>query len=95
MSAPLARVLALTDDMLDAAYASDFDRVATLDDERRRLLAAGFGTEPRDASLVATLVERDRALVAIVAEARRHAGEQLRNARLAQAGAGAYLALAR
>jgi hypothetical protein len=40
------------------------------------------------------IVDCDRAVVALVESARRFAGEQLRQARIAQAGAGTYLGIA-
>ena len=87
-------VLALTEDMLRAAHAGDFDRVSTLDVERRALINRPIVTEGQTAVVLAEIVEHDRALVAIVEGARRFAGEQLRQARLAQAGAGTYLGVA-
>jgi Na+-transporting NADH:ubiquinone oxidoreductase subunit NqrA len=87
-------VLSLTEDMLAAAHAGDFDRVSALDVERRELINRPIVTDGETAPVLATIVERDQALVAIVADARRFAGEQLRQARLAQAGAGTYLGVA-
>lgn len=87
-------VLALTEDMLSAAHAGDFDRVAALEIERREALAQPIAIDRDAAALLARTVECDRAVVAIVESARRLAGEQLRQARVAQAGAGAYLGIA-
>ena len=87
-------VLAITEDMLRAAHAGDFDRVATLDIERRALINRPIVTDGQTTPVLAKLVECDRALVAIVDDARRFAGEQLRQARIAQAGAGRYLGIA-
>jgi len=87
-------VLAITEDMLRAAHAGDFDRVATLDIERRALINRPIVTDGQTTLVLAKLVECDRALVAIVDDARRFAGEQLRQARIAQAGAGRYLGIA-
>jgi hypothetical protein len=87
-------VLALTEDMLRAAHAGDFDRVSALNVERRALINRPIVTDGQTAPALAKLVESDRALVAIVERARRLAGEQLRQARLAQAGAGMYLGVA-
>ncbi len=88
------QVLALTEDMLAAAHSGDFDRVSALDAERRATINRPVVTDDGTELTLATIVERDRALVAIVEDARRFAGEQLRQARLAQAGAGAYLGIA-
>lgn len=87
-------VLALTEDMLSAAHAGDFDRVAVLDVERCALINRPIVTDADTVPVLAKIVECDRALVAIVEGARRFAGEQLRQARLAQAGAGTYLGVA-
>jgi len=87
-------VLAITEDMLRAAHAGDFDRVATLDIERRALINRPIVMDGQTTPVLAKLVECDRALVAIVDDARRFAGEQLRPARIAQAGAGRYLGIA-
>jgi hypothetical protein len=87
-------VLAMTEDMLRAAHAGDFDRVSALDAERRALLNRPIVTDRDAEHTLATIVECDRALVAIVADARKFAGEQLRQARIAQAGAGRYLGVA-
>jgi flagellar protein FliT len=87
-------VLALTEDMLRAAHAGDFDRVSALDAERREEIRQPIATDAAGALVLAKIVECDRALVAIVESARRFAGEQLRQARLAQAGAGTYLGVA-
>ena len=89
-----AHVLSLTEDMLAAAHAGDFDHVSALDAERRAMINRPIVTDDATALTLAKIVERDRALVAIVADARRFAGEQLRQARLAQAGAGTYLGVA-
>jgi len=89
-----AHVLSLTEDMLAAAHAGDFDRVSALDAERRETINRPIVTDGQTAITLACIVERDRALVAIVEDARRFAGEQLRQARLAQAGAGTYLGVA-
>jgi hypothetical protein len=90
---PLADLLALTRNMFDAAHSGDYDRVATLDAERRAMLEAGLAAEAEAATLIEAILACDRALVAAVEGARREVGEQLRHARLAQAGAGAYLGL--
>ena len=87
-------VLALTEDMLAAAHAGDFDRVSALDAERRALLEVPIVTDAESAPVLAKIVECDRALVGTVEAARRFVGEQLRQARLAQAGAGTYLGVA-
>jgi hypothetical protein len=87
-------VLSLTEDMLAAAHAGDFDQVSVLDAERRALINRPIVTDGETEPVLAKIVERDRALVAIVADARRFAGEQLRQARIAQAGAGTYLGVA-
>jgi len=87
-------VLALTEDMLSAAHAGDFDRVSALEMERRECLARPPAAGSDSAGVLAKVVECDRAVVALVESARRFAGERLRQARLAQAGAGAYLGVA-
>ena len=87
-------VLSLTEDMLTAAHAGDFDRVSALDAERRDEIDRPIVTDAAGALVLAKIVECDRALVTIVESARRFAGEQLRQARLAQAGAGTYLGVA-
>ncbi len=87
-------VLTLTEDMLRAAHAGDFDRVSALDIERRALINRPIVTDGQTMLVLAKVVECDRALVAIVEDARRFAGEQLRQARIAQAGAGHYLGIA-
>jgi hypothetical protein len=87
-------VLALTEDMLAAAHAGNFDRVSALDAERCAMINRPIVTDGETVLTLAKIVERDRALVAIVEDARRFAGEQLRQARLAQAGAGTYLGVA-
>ena len=87
-------VLALTEDMLSAAHAGDFDRVSALELERREWIDRPIVTDRDATPVLAKIVERDRAVVAIVESARRFAGEQLRQARVAQAGAGAYLGIA-
>jgi hypothetical protein len=80
--------------MLTAAHAGDFDRVSALDGERRELLNVPIVTEASALPVLEEIVVCDRAVVALVAAARRFAGEQLRQARLAQAGAGTYLGVA-
>jgi hypothetical protein len=87
----LVDLLALTENMLAAAHSGDFDRVSKLDGERHALLEAGLSAGVDAAPLAAAIVACDRMLVGVVEAARRHAGEQLRQARLAQAGAGTYL----
>ena len=87
-------VLSLTEDMLTAAHAGDFDRVSALDTERRAMLEAGLRAEADAATLIDAIAACDRELVAEVENARSHAGEQLRQARLAQAGVGSYLGVA-
>jgi hypothetical protein len=94
MSASLESVLSLTEDMLTAAHAGDFDRVAVLDAERRAMLEMCILPDANAGLLLARIIERDRRLVAIVETARCQAAEQLRHARLAQAGAGTYLGVA-
>ncbi|HET7923413.1 MAG TPA: flagellar protein FliT [Rhodanobacteraceae bacterium] len=89
-----SNVLSLTEDMLTAAHAGDFDRVSALDAERRELVHGPFVTDAEAAPVLEKIVECDRAVVALVESARRFAGEQLRHARLAQVGAGAYLGVA-
>ena len=81
----LAHMLELTRNMFAAAHSGDFDRVSALDAERRAILEAG---------LTAQAVACDCGLVAAVEDARGHAAEQLRQARLAQAGVGSYLGVA-
>ena len=90
----LANMLELTRNMFAAAHSGDFDRVSALDAERRALLNRPIVTDRDAEHTLATIVECDRALVAIVADARKFAGEQLRQARIAQAGAGRYLGVA-
>jgi hypothetical protein len=87
-------VLSLTEDMLAAAHAEDFDRVSALDAERRAMINRPIVTDAETEPVLAKIVECDLALVAIVEDARRFAGEQLRQARIAQAGAIAYLGVA-
>jgi hypothetical protein len=87
-------VLSLTEDMLAAAHAGDFDRVSALDAERRELINRPIVTDADAVCVLGKIVHCDRAVIAIVASARRFAGEQLRQARIAQAGAGAYLGIA-
>lgn len=87
-------VLALTEDMLTAAHAGDFDRVAALETERRAWIERPLAADRDSAPVLAKIVECDREVAALVESARRIAGERLRQARLAQAGAGAYLGIA-
>jgi hypothetical protein len=87
-------VLALTEDMLAAAHAGNFDRVSALDAERHALINRPMVTDADTMRVLTAIVERDRAVVAIVEAARRVAGERLRQARLTQAGTGAYLGVA-
>jgi hypothetical protein len=87
----LANLLDLTRNMFAAAHAGDFDRVAALDGERRALLEAGLCADENATTLADAIVACDRELVAAVESARSDAGELLRQARIAQAGAGAYL----
>ena len=89
-----AHMLSLTEDMLTAAHAGDFDRVSALDAERRAMLEAGLCADTGAAELIDAIVQCDRELVAAVERARTHAGEQLRQARLAQSGVGSYLGVA-
>lgn len=90
----LASLLELTRNMLAAAHSGDFDRVAALDEERRALFDAGLCAETDAAERIDAIVRCDRDLVATVEHARARAGEQLRQARLAQAGVGSYLGVA-
>ncbi len=90
----LANLLELTRNMFTAAHSGDFDRVSALDGERRAMLEAGLAAEADAAMLIDAIVACDRELVAAVENARSHAGEQLRQARLAQAGVGSYLGVA-
>jgi hypothetical protein len=90
----LAGLLELTRNMFTAAHSGDFDRVATLDVERRAMLEANLPSEADSATLIDAILACDRELVAVVETARSHAGEQLRRARLAQAGVGSYLGVA-
>jgi len=87
-------VLSLTEDMLTAAHAGDFDRVSALEVERRELIDGPIATDADAVRVLERIVDCDRAVVALVASARRFAGEQLRQARMAQAGAGTYLGVA-
>jgi hypothetical protein len=87
-------VLALTEDMLAAAEAGDFDRVSALDAERRASINRPIVTDAETTLVLARIVACDRAVVGIVEAARRVAGERLRQARLTQAGTGAYLGVA-
>ncbi|MET0230243.1 MAG: hypothetical protein ABW186_04855 [Rhodanobacteraceae bacterium] len=90
----LANLLDLTRNMFAAAHSGDFDRVSALDAERRAMLEAGLLPEADSATLADAILACDRELVAEVARARSLAGEQLRQARLAQAGVGSYLGVA-
>ena len=90
----LANMLELTRNMFAAAHSGDFDRVSALDTERRAMLEAGLRAEADAATLIDAIAVCDRELVAEVENARSHAGEQLRQARLAQAGVGSYLGVA-
>jgi len=90
----LANMLELTRNMFAAAHSGDFDRVSALDVERRTTLDAGLCAEADAATLIDAIAACDRALVAEVENARSQAGEQLRQARLAQAGVGSYLGVA-
>ena len=90
----LANMLELTRNMFAAAHSGDFDRVSALDTERRAMLEAGLRAEADAATLIDAIAACDHALVAEVENARRQAGEQLRQARLAQAGVGSYLGVA-
>ncbi|HKE47033.1 MAG TPA: flagellar protein FliT [Rhodanobacteraceae bacterium] len=87
-------ILDLTTDMLSAARNGDFDRVGALDIERRALLDVAIATDGGFPELLARIVACDRELVALIAAERAHAAERLRQARLAQAGAGTYLGVA-
>ena len=90
----LGNLLELTRNMYTAAHSGDFDRVAALDDERRAMLEAGLPIEADAAALVDAIAACDRELVAAVERARAEAGEQLRQARIAQARVGSYLGIA-
>jgi hypothetical protein len=90
----LANMLELTRNMFAAAHSGDFDRVSALDAERRTMLEAGLSADADAATLIDAIVACDRDLVAEVESARSHAGEQLRQARLAQANVGSYLGVA-
>lgn len=90
----LASMLEITRNMFAAAHAGDYDRVSALDGERRTLLEAGLEAESSATELIDAIVQCDRELVAAVEHARKLAGEQLRQARLAQAGVGSYLGVA-
>jgi hypothetical protein len=90
----LANLLGLTRDMFAAAHSGDFDRVSALDAERRAMLEAGLTDEDGTATLIDAIAACDRDLVAAVESARSDAAEQLRQARLAQAGVGSYLGVA-
>ena len=90
----LANLLELTRNMFTAAHSGDFDRVSTLDAERRAVLEAGIPPEADASALIDAIVACDRELVGAVESARSFAGEQLRRARLAQAGVGSYLGVA-
>jgi hypothetical protein len=90
----LANLLELTRNMFAAAHSGDFDRVSALDTERRAMLESNLSPEADSATLIDAIVACDRELVAAVETARRHVGEQLRQARLAQAGVGSYLGVA-
>ncbi|HEX5123765.1 MAG TPA: flagellar protein FliT [Rhodanobacteraceae bacterium] len=87
-------MLLLTEDMLGAAHAGDFDRVCALELERQALINGPIVMDVEADRVLAKIVECDRAVVSIVEAARRLAGEQLRHARMAQAGAGTYLGVA-
>lgn len=87
-------MLLLTEDMLGAAHAGDFDRVSALELERQAFIDRPIVMDAAEEAVLAKIVECDRALVSIVEAARRFAGEQLRQARIAQAGAGTYLGVA-
>lgn len=87
-------MLVLTEDMLSAAHAGDFDRVSALECERQAMINRPMVTDTDAPFMLAKILECDRAVVAIVEAARRFAGEQLRQARIAQAGAGTYLGVA-
>jgi hypothetical protein len=87
-------VLALTEDMLTAAHAGDFDRVSALEAERRAMIHRPIVTDAANARVLAKILACDRAVAAMVESARRLAGERLRQARLAQAGTVAYLGIA-
>jgi hypothetical protein len=90
----LANMLELTRNMFAAAHSGDFDRVSALDNQRRAMLETGLTAEADAATLIDAIVACDRELVAAVSDAHSHAGEQLRQARLAQAGVGSYLGVA-
>lgn len=90
-----AELAARTDEMLAAARAGDFDRVAALDLERRVLLAAAPPPDAAERTQRASLLERDRDVTALVEIAHARAAEHLHRARQTQAGAGAYLGVAR
>jgi hypothetical protein len=87
-------MLSLTEDMLGAAHAGDFDRVSAIELERQALINRPIVMDADAEAVLAKIVECDRAVVAIVEAARRFAGEQLHQARVAQAGAGRYLGVA-
>jgi hypothetical protein len=87
-------LLELTRNMFTAAHAGDFDRVSALDQARLALLDGGIEAQSDAASVVEAILACDRELVAAVASERSHVAEQLRQARIAQAGVGSYLGVA-
>jgi flagellar protein FliT len=94
MSADWSGILVLTTEMLSAARAGDFDRVSALDIERRGLIEAAVAADGGLPDLLVRIVAADRELIALITAERAEAAERLRQARLAQAGAGTYLGVA-
>jgi hypothetical protein len=94
MSAGWNDVLVVTEAMLGAARAEAWDQLATLEDERRALIAAlpSANAEARDT--LSRIGDADRLLVQHVAAAREDAAELLRRLRQLEAGANAYLGVA-
>lgn len=94
MSDIWSEVLAHTEAMIAAAKAGAFERVSALELDRRELLKGLPAACAETKALLAEVIERDRELIAIVECARREAADLLRQARQAQACAGAYLGVA-
>lgn len=89
-----AELAARTGEMLEAARAGAFERVALLEVERRALLDVVPPPDEAARALLGTLLEHDREITALVEIAHAQTAEDLRLARQAQAGAGVYLGVA-
>jgi len=94
MSAAWQSVLETSRVMLAAARLGAFDQVAALEMERRPLLERLPPATAEVRESLIELLECEREIGELVDAARRHTGDLLREARRAQACAGAYAGIA-